>query len=209
MIDKDILETRQKIKEEERQLKFRNKLSNLHPSENNKAYKNYSKTQDKDLRKVEKTIKEDKIVLKDGRITSKGIEELRNISKERRRERIEELYNTSKKRRRERIRENIKTNTAQIEKIKKEIKTYESSFNFDNIIPLMIGAIGLGIVLMVGYLVITQVTEQMETTAPEIDTIPELNNATSSVQTTIFAGFGFVAVGIIVLAAFSLINIFK
>ena len=72
---------------------------------------------------------------------------------------------------------------------------------------IAIGAIGIGIVLMVGYLVIAQVRAALPT-----DSLP---NATpviegmDSTQATVFAGFGLIAVGIIVLAAFGLINIFK
>jgi hypothetical protein len=68
---------------------------------------------------------------------------------------------------------------------------------------IAIGAIGIGIVLMVGYIVIAQVKAAL----------PATDNATSdsldATQSTVFAGFGLVAVGIIVLAAFGLINIFK
>jgi hypothetical protein len=70
---------------------------------------------------------------------------------------------------------------------------------------IAIGAIGIGIVLMVGYLVIAQVVAALPTS--------NLDNATTagiaSTKSTVFAGFGLVAVGIIVLAAFGLINIFK
>ena len=68
---------------------------------------------------------------------------------------------------------------------------------------IAIGAIGIGVVLMVGYLVIAQVANAL----PTVD-----NNTTagiSSTQATVFAGFGLIAVGIIVLAAFGLINIFR
>mgnify|MGYP006291511697 CR=1 FL=1 len=70
---------------------------------------------------------------------------------------------------------------------------------------IAIGAIGIGIVLMVGYLVIAQVRQALPTEG--------LSNETSegmdATQSTVFAGFGLIAVGIIVLAAFGLINIFK
>ena len=73
---------------------------------------------------------------------------------------------------------------------------------------IAIGAIGIGIVLMVGYLVIAQVRAAL----PASDGTAA-GNATAagiaSTQTTVFAGFGLIAVGIIVLAAFGLINIFK
>lgn len=72
---------------------------------------------------------------------------------------------------------------------------------------IAIGAIGVGVVLMIGYLVIAQVRNLM----PSDSMINDTNFTTSmeSTQTVIIAGFGLVAVGIIVLAAFGIINIFK
>ena len=70
---------------------------------------------------------------------------------------------------------------------------------------IAIGAIGIGIVLMVGYLVIAQVKNALPTDSLDNNTTDAIN----STQNTVFAGFGLVAVGIIVLAAFGLINIFK
>ena len=69
---------------------------------------------------------------------------------------------------------------------------------------IAIGAIGIGIVLMVGYLVIAQVSAAL----PETDTV-NVTAELEATQDTVFAGFGLVAVGIIVLAAFGLINVFK
>ena len=120
---------------------------------------------------------------------------------------------------------------------------------------IAIGAIGIGIVLMVGYLIVAQVRAALPTSTTNVQianeclgmegalatgtctnvsgtyTFPNcgttnitgsLNTSalvscpnvgystgTASVQVTVFAGFGLVAVGIIVLAAFGLINIFK
>ena len=70
---------------------------------------------------------------------------------------------------------------------------------------IAIGAIGIGIVLMVGYLVIAQVRDALPTSGLDDNT----TDAMDSTQNTVFSGFGLVAVGIIVLAAFGLINIFK
>ena len=70
---------------------------------------------------------------------------------------------------------------------------------------IAIGAIGIGIVLMVGYLVIAQVRAAL----PDDDLTNETKEGMDSTQSTVFAGFGLIAVGIIVLAAFGLINIFK
>ena len=121
---------------------------------------------------------------------------------------------------------------------------------------IAIGAIGIGVILMVGYVVISQVRSSLPTTATvqienecvgQVDlltgptspcvnttagtyTFPDcgstnltsLNTSafvncpnvgvtagTASAAVTIYAGFGLIAVGIIVLAAFGLINIFK
>jgi len=91
---------------------------------------------------------------------------------------------------------------------------------------IAIGAIGIGIVLMVGYLVIAQVGQALpdienfcfqqdnstgacegRDNSSQFDT--SVSDGITSTQATVFAGFGLIAVGIIVLAAFGLINIFK
>jgi len=112
---------------------------------------------------------------------------------------------------------------------------------------IAIGAIGIGIVLMVGYVIISSVntalpvpsiganpcygvvigSNTVANTTPaggttcNVSLHPAAQNTTASltntnvtdgltgVQVTIFAGFGLIAVGIIVLASFALINIFK
>ena len=70
---------------------------------------------------------------------------------------------------------------------------------------IAIGAIGIGVVLMVGYLVVAQVKTALPTSDLDTDTQTGINNA----QTTVYAGFALIAVGIIVLAAFGLISIFR
>ena len=70
---------------------------------------------------------------------------------------------------------------------------------------IAIGAIGIGVVLMVGYIVIAQVRSALPTNVGDGNVTAGL----ASTQSTIFAGFGLIAVGIIVLAAFGLINVFK
>jgi len=69
---------------------------------------------------------------------------------------------------------------------------------------IAIGAIGIGVVLMVGYIVIAQVRTALPASADD-----NVTAGLNSTQATVFAGFGLIAVGIIVLAAFGLINIFK
>ena len=116
---------------------------------------------------------------------------------------------------------------------------------------IAIGAIGIGVVLMIGYVVVSQVRSVLPTSAsvqvqnpclkhylndttfcnmtsysssvygsipgPIVDNhsaiITVVNTGattgTASAAVTVYAGFGLIAVGIIVLAAFGLINIFK
>ena len=117
---------------------------------------------------------------------------------------------------------------------------------------IAIGAIGIGIVLMVGYLIIAQVKSALvssgaTTTGQGTDNVTNacydvtetlhsstaacnatcwggawdntsaflpcptqnITKALRTTQVTIFAGFALIAVGIIVLAAFGLINIFQ
>jgi len=126
---------------------------------------------------------------------------------------------------------------------------------------IAIGAIGIGIVIMIGYIVVSQVRSALPSsttiqevnpcfgeigntgnvtaltdgcvinaanntwTAPTVcgtENLTGLNvssviscenvgygSGTASVQVVVFAGFALIAVGIIVLAAFGLINIFK
>jgi len=81
---------------------------------------------------------------------------------------------------------------------------------------LAIGAIGIGVVLMVGYIVVAQVRSALPTSLQYqnasgalVSASADINTGLNSTQATVFAGFGLVAVGIIVLAAFGLINVFK
>jgi len=76
---------------------------------------------------------------------------------------------------------------------------------------IAIGAVGIGIVLMVGYLIIAQVKSTLTTSTTGLSAAEKLNvsKAMNSTQNTVFAGFALIAVGIIVLAAFGLINIFQ
>ena len=81
---------------------------------------------------------------------------------------------------------------------------------------IAIGAIGIGVVLMVGYLVIAQVRAALPTnlqyqnaSGDLVDASGDISAGLGSTQATVFAGFGLIAVGIIVLAAFGLINIFQ
>jgi hypothetical protein len=74
---------------------------------------------------------------------------------------------------------------------------------------IAIGAIGIGIVLMVGYLVIAQVAGSLAESLGDTEADNSTKDAVEATQGIVFAGFGLIAIGIIVLAAFGLINIFK
>ena len=68
---------------------------------------------------------------------------------------------------------------------------------------IAVGEIGIGVTVMVGYLVVAQVRAALNTTDAAA------NAGMTSAQTTVFAGFGLIAVGIIVLAAYGLISVFS
>ena len=67
-----------------------------------------------------------------------------------------------------------------------------------------LGAISIAVAVMIGYIVIAQV----KATLPA-DADANITAAMEASQTTIFAGFSLIAVGILVLAAFGLVNVFK
>lgn len=74
---------------------------------------------------------------------------------------------------------------------------------------IAVSAIGIGIVVMVGYLVIAQVRVSLPLTQLDATTRAAVNASIISTQATVFAGFALVAVGIIVLAAFGMISVFQ
>ena len=74
---------------------------------------------------------------------------------------------------------------------------------------IAISAIGIGIVVMVGYLVIAQVRSALPLSSLDATTAAAVNTSLNNTQTTVFAGFALVAVGIIVLAAFGMISVFQ
>ena len=75
-------------------------------------------------------------------------------------------------------------------------------------IEIAIGAIGIAVVVMVGYLVVAQVRASLPTSQLTATVAGNVTAGLDSTQQTVFAGFSLVAVGIIVLAAFGLIQIF-
>lgn len=70
---------------------------------------------------------------------------------------------------------------------------------------IAVGAIGIGVTVMVGYLVVAQVKSSLNSSTTDATAQKGMTDA----QTTIFAGFGLIAVGIIVLAAYGLISVFS
>lgn len=72
-------------------------------------------------------------------------------------------------------------------------------------LDIAVAAIGIGVVVMVGYLVVYNVKAALPLENADNETVDGI----ASAQTTVYAGFALVAVGIIVLAAFGLISVFK
>jgi hypothetical protein len=72
-------------------------------------------------------------------------------------------------------------------------------------VQIAIGAIAIGVVVMLGYLIVAYVRNSLPTTGLNESVTQGMDNA----QTVVFAGFALIAVGIIVLAAFGLISVFK
>lgn len=72
-------------------------------------------------------------------------------------------------------------------------------------LDIAVAAIGIGVVVMVGYLVVYNVKSALPLENADNETVQGI----ASAQTTVYAGFALVAVGIIVLAAFGLISVFK
>ena len=66
---------------------------------------------------------------------------------------------------------------------------------------IVVSMIGMGTALAVGYLVISEVMASL----PVID--QEMNTSITEFTSTVFAGFGMMSIGIIVLAAFALMSV--
>lgn len=70
---------------------------------------------------------------------------------------------------------------------------------------IAVGAIGIGVTIMVGYLVVAQVKGALLNSVNDTQASTGIGNA----QTTIFSGFNLLAIGVIVLAAYGLISVFS
>ena len=87
---------------------------------------------------------------------------------------------------------------------KLEIKEEDYEDDDSSTPPFMqiaVSAVGIGVVLMVGYMVLGNVNDVLKTSSTN-STLPNLSS-------TVFAGSGLVAVGIVVLLAFGLLSIFR
>jgi len=73
---------------------------------------------------------------------------------------------------------------------------------------IAIGAIGVAVAVMIGYLIVGQVQSLMPTGAAG-SSVANASLAADQATATIFAGFSLVAIGVIVVAAFGLISVFK
>lgn len=73
---------------------------------------------------------------------------------------------------------------------------------------IAIGAIAIGVILMVGFLVMAQVRSMM----PSDEMLGNDTNFTASLESSqaiIISGFGLLAIGILVLVGFGLVTLFK
>lgn len=73
---------------------------------------------------------------------------------------------------------------------------------------IAVGAIGIGILLVIAYVVIANARGAIPT-ATETNGVSNVTTALDSAQATVFAGFALLAVGIIVMGAFGVISIWK
>ena len=97
----------------------------------------------------------------------------------------------------------VRKEVAPKRKVKKELNVTEEALDNDGIfMPIAMTTIGIAIVLMVGYIVVDQTRDAM-TVSPS-----NISNSDFNLQSSVFAGFSLVAIGIIVLGAFGLISIF-
>lgn len=82
-------------------------------------------------------------------------------------------------------------------------------------LQIAIAAIGIGVVIMVGYIVINEVkTALLPTITGNVTNGTytgnlDLNQSLNSSESTIFSGFSLIVIGIIVMAAFGLVSIFR
>jgi len=73
---------------------------------------------------------------------------------------------------------------------------------------LAIGAIGIGILLVIAYVVVANARGAMPAETAG-NGVANITTALNSAQSTVFAGFAILAVGVIVLGAFGIINLWK
>jgi len=72
---------------------------------------------------------------------------------------------------------------------------------------IAIGAIAIGVILIVAFLVIAQVRFLMPSAAEINDS--NFSTGLENTQATVIAGFGLIAIGVLVVGAFGIVNIFR
>ena len=73
---------------------------------------------------------------------------------------------------------------------------------------IAVGAIGIGILLVIAYVVIANARGAMPT-ATATNGVENVTSALDGAQATVFAGFALLAVGVIVMGAFGIITLWK
>ena len=73
---------------------------------------------------------------------------------------------------------------------------------------IAVGAIGIGILLVIAYVVIANARGAIPA-ATEANQVGNVTAALDSAQATVFAGFALLAVGVIVMGAFGIITLWK
>ena len=73
---------------------------------------------------------------------------------------------------------------------------------------IAVGAIGIGILLVIAYVVIANARGAMPA-ATATNGVENVTAALDGAQATVFAGFGLLAVGVIVMGAFGIITLWK
>ena len=73
---------------------------------------------------------------------------------------------------------------------------------------IAVGAIGIGILLVIAYVVIANARGALPT-ATSTNGVQNVTDALDGAQATVFAGFALLAVGVIVMGAFGIITLWK
>ena len=74
-------------------------------------------------------------------------------------------------------------------------------------VAIALGAIGVGVMLMVGFLVIAKARVMLP--SAELINNTNITSTINNAQTQVVAGFGLIAIGIIAISGFAIANLFK